>query len=145
MPQPGGSGTRSLVQRGQPPPTPPTPSHPTQRGQLSYAGLTASVCCVLAVCLDSPALLSQQLNNRWLKKASIQSGLDQKITPRKVHRLQTKHTHITSTHMQITWIVRVAHAANGRTANKVLQTVISFAHKNAHRTHSDETHATTCK
>lgn len=55
-----------------------TPTPPARRGQLSYAGLTASVCCVLAVCLDSPALLSQQLNNRWLKKASIQSALDQK-------------------------------------------------------------------
>lgn len=77
---------------------PPRPSPPTRRGQLSYAGLTASVCCVLAVCLDSPALLSQQLNNRWLKKASIQSGLDQKITPRKAHRLQTKHTDTSQAH-----------------------------------------------
>lgn len=71
---------------------------PTQGGQLSYAGLTASVCCVLCVCLDSPALLSQQLNNRWLKKASIQSGLDQKIKPRKVHRLQTKHIDTSQAH-----------------------------------------------
>lgn len=76
----------------------PPPPHRTRRGQLSYAGLTASVCCVLAVCLDSPALLSQQLNNRWLKKASIQSGPDQKITPRKVHRLQTKHTDASRAH-----------------------------------------------
>lgn len=30
------------------------------------------------------------------------------------------HRHITSTHMQMTWIVRVAHAANGRSANKGL-------------------------
>lgn len=56
----------------------PTPPLPARRGQLSYVGLTASVCCVLAVCLDSPALLSQQLNNRWLKKASIQSTRDHK-------------------------------------------------------------------
>lgn len=91
MPQPGGSGAPSLVQRGHPHHRPPL-HLPARRGQLSYAGLTASVCCVLGICLDSPALLSQQLNNRWLKKASIQSGLDQNITPRKVHKLQTKHT-----------------------------------------------------
>lgn len=83
-------GVWSLVQRGQPHCSPPNTTT-TNRGQLSYVGLTASVCCVLAVCLDSPALLSQQLNNRWLKKASIQRGLDQKIAPRKEHRLQTKH------------------------------------------------------
>lgn len=28
------------------------------------------------------------------------------------------HRRISSTHMQMTWIVRVAHAANGRRANK---------------------------
>lgn len=55
--------------------TPPPPS--TRRGQLCYAGLTASVCCVPVVCLDCTALLSQQLNSRWLKKASIQSARDQ--------------------------------------------------------------------
>lgn len=86
--------------------TPPYPLPTARQGQLSYAVLTASVCCVLWVCLDSPALLRQQLNNRWLKKASIQSSLDQKITPRKVHKLQTKtHGHNVSTHMQMTWLV----------------------------------------
>lgn len=43
------------------------------------------------------------------------------------------HRHTTSTHMQITWIVRVAHAANGKTANKVLLVANSYfiTHKNA--------------
>lgn len=30
------------------------------------------------------------------------------------------HRHTTGTHMQMAWIVRVAHAAKGRTANKAL-------------------------
>lgn len=83
---------RGAWYRGVHPHPPPHPPSPSQRGQLSYVGLTASVCRALAVCLDSSALLSQQLNNSWLKKASIQSGPDLKITPRKVHKLQTKHT-----------------------------------------------------
>lgn len=33
---------------------------------------------------------------------------------------KTHTSHITGTHMQMTWIVRVAHAASGRTANKAL-------------------------
>ena len=36
------------------------------------------------------------------------------------------HRRISSTHMQMTWIVRVAHAANGRTANKALLAANTF-------------------
>ncbi|KAI9532387.1 hypothetical protein NQZ68_032585 [Dissostichus eleginoides] len=52
-------------------PLPPPTNHPT-RGQLSYAGLTASVSVCSPFVWIPPALLSQQLNNRWLKKASIE-------------------------------------------------------------------------
>lgn len=130
MPQPGGSDARSLVQRGHPPSTLP----PARRGQLSYAGLTASVCCVLGVCLDSPALLSQQLNNRWLKKASIQSGLDQKITPRKVHKLQTKQTGTPQAHTcKLHGLSELHMLQTGEQQIRfcLLQTVISLPAKNA--------------
>lgn len=81
--------------------------------------------------MDSSALLSQQLNNRWLKKASIQSGSAlENHTEESPQAADKTHRHTKRTHMQITWIVRVAHAANGRTVNifflLLLQTVISL-------------------
>lgn len=119
----------------------------TRRGQLNYACLTASVCCVLCVCLDSPALLSQQLNNRWLKKASIQSGLDQKITPRKVHKLQTKHTVTPHAHTCKLHGLSVQHILQMKEKQIgfcLLQTVIASAQNRMQR-HNWETYETTPK
>lgn len=121
--QPGTEGGHAVPQQNCPPPNHThrhtyTPN-PTEawRGQLSYVGLTASVYCVLGVCLDSTALLSQQLNSRWLKKASIQRRLDQKNQSKESTQAADK-THKsapavhTQTLMQMTWGISVANIAN---------------------------------
>ena len=62
----------------------------------------------------------------------------------KTHRHATSST---STHMQMTWNVKVAHDANGRMANKVLLAANSYfitLEKRMQR-HYDKTHATECK
>lgn len=94
--------------------------------------------------MDSSALLSQQLNNRWLKKASIQSGSAlENHTEESPQAADKTHRHTKRTHMQITWIVRVAHAANGRTVNIFFSSLAAnsyfIAHRAACKTHSDET------
>lgn len=132
-----------------PPPLPPLytpPTNPARSAQLCGPDSFRLLCA--RVCLDSPALLSQQLNNRWLKKASIQSGQDQKITPRKVHRHQTKHTEASHAHTCKRHGLSELHMLQmGEEQIRLclLQTLISFAQKNAWITHSDRTHATTCK
>lgn len=77
-----------------PPPSPLPHSIVGSEVKLSYVGLTASVCCVLAVCLDSAASLSQQLHNRWLKEGPpYRRGPDRRSGEEDSAHSADTHTH----------------------------------------------------